>query len=128
MHNEDMSDPVKILVVDDDEEIGIMLKMILEYNGFEVTVLQRADNTEVVASDLKVNLVILDMLIAGIKGTDVCKQLKADHNTKDIPVIMITALPEIEDLCKEAGADDFLAKPFDIDSLIRKVNKHVAKA
>ena len=118
-----MKAAVKILVVDDDEEIGIMLKMILEYNEFEVTVMQRAENTEAVAKELDADLIILDMLIAGIKGSDVCKQLKANYATKNIPVIMITALPEIEQICKDAGADDFLAKPFDIDSLLNKVNQ-----
>ncbi|MEO5681748.1 MAG: response regulator [Chitinophagaceae bacterium] len=117
-----MSSPAKILVVDDDEEIGIMLQMILEHKGFSVIILKRTEQAEETMSRHTISLVILDMLIAGVKGTDVCMRLKANSNTAHIPVMMITALPEAEEICKQAGADDFLNKPFELDSLITKIN------
>lgn len=110
-----------ILVVDDDESIGFMIKMMLEHKGFSVIVKQDAlQLKELVHSD-NIGLIILDMLINGIKGTDICTELKADAETKHIPIMMMTALPGIEKMCKDAGADDFVAKPFEMDVFVLKV-------
>lgn len=114
-----------ILVVDDDESIGFMLKMMLEHKGYTVIVNQDAKNLEAIIAAGNIGLVILDMLISGVKGTDVCAQLKADAATKHIPVIMMTALPGVEKQCAEAGADDFLAKPFEMDVLLTKVRSFI---
>lgn len=114
-----------ILVVDDDESIGTMLKMILEHKGFRVIVNQDARNLDKLIAADPVNLVLLDQLINGIKGTDVCAQLKSSNATKHIPIIMMTALPGMEKQCFEAGADDFIAKPFEMDMLLEKVNAHI---
>ena len=113
----------KILVVDDDQEIGFMMKMMLEHKGYTVFVLERADRVEATITGHNIDLVILDMLIAGVKGTDVCVRLKANPNTMGVPVIMVTALPNIEKIFREAGADDFLSKPFEMLGLISKINK-----
>jgi len=112
-----------ILVVDDDAEIGLVLKLILEHKGFKVLLLQKAQEVENMISRHSIDLIILDMLIGGIKGTDVCAALKSNSNTLSIPVIMMTALPDAEQVCKEAGANGFLTKPFEIDSLIAKINE-----
>jgi DNA-binding response OmpR family regulator len=112
----------KILVVDDDQEIGYMLKLILEHRGFSVSVQERAENLEELILKNKFVLIILDMLIAGTKGTDVCTLLKSNPKIKSIPILMITALPDSEKICLGAGADGFLAKPFEIKDLISKIN------
>jgi DNA-binding response OmpR family regulator len=117
-----MKKTITILVVDDDEEIGFMLKLMLEHKGFSVIILQRVEQTEKVLKNNKVDLVILDMLIAGEKGTDLCIQLKNNPATSRLPVMMITALPDAETICALAGADDFLSKPFEMDEIISKVN------
>jgi DNA-binding response OmpR family regulator len=120
-----MSKAPQILVVDDDEDIGMMLKMTLEHKGFSVIVLQKSEQTEDVISRNDISLIILDMLIYGVKGTDVCMRLKENINTSHIPVIMLTALPGAEAVCKQAGADDFLSKPFEMNLLILKINQFV---
>jgi DNA-binding response OmpR family regulator len=112
----------KILVVDDDYEIGFMLKTILEHKGFALTVLNRTEHLEDVISRENFSLIILDMLIAGVNGMDVCSLLKKNTATSNIPVIMITALSDAETICIQGGADDFLSKPFEIDVLLLKVN------
>lgn len=112
----------KILVVDDDQEIGFMLKLILEHKGFSVSLLERAENLEEIILQDNFSLIILDMLIAGKKGTDVCALLKSNPKITHIPILMITALPDIEKICLEAGADNFLSKPFEITDLISKIN------
>ncbi len=115
----------QILVVDDDEEIGMMIKMILDYRGFSTMVLQRSDHVEETIGLHPIKLVILDMLIAGVKGTEVCMRLKQNAATSSLPILMITALHEAELVCKQAGADDFLPKPFEMDGLVEKVKKYV---
>jgi DNA-binding response OmpR family regulator len=100
----------KILVVDDDQEIGNMLKLILEHKGFSVSVFDRAENLEGIILQDNFDLIILDMLIAGTKGTDVCSVLKCNPEIKSIPILMITALPDSEKTCLRAGADVFFSK------------------
>jgi DNA-binding response OmpR family regulator len=115
-----------ILVVDDDESIGFMLKLMLEHKGFLVTVAQRAENLEDIIAANNIALIILDMLIADLKGTDVCMALKSNPATAAIPVIMMTALPGIEKICQEAGADDFIAKPFEMDTFLSKIDSFIS--
>jgi DNA-binding response OmpR family regulator len=112
----------KILVVDDDQEIGLMLKLILEHHGFSVSICERAENLEEIILKNNFSLIMLDMLIAGIKGTDVCAQLKSNPHIANIPIMMVTALPGTENICLAAGADDFLSKPFEMTDLISKIN------
>ncbi len=114
-----------ILVVDDDHEIGFMMKLMLEHKGFSVIVSERADNIEQMIVGHNLDLIILDMLIAGIKGTDVCMSIKQNPATSHLPILMITALPEAEATCRKAGADDFLPKPFEMQMLITKINNFV---
>jgi DNA-binding response OmpR family regulator len=112
----------KILVVDDDEEIGFMIKLMLEQKGFSVTVCVTAENKEEVVLQNNFSLILLDMLIAGTMGTDVCARLKSNPETATLPILMVTALPDIQKKCLEAGANDVLAKPFDMTDLISKTN------
>ena len=111
-----------ILVVDDDEEIGFMLTMMLEHKGFSVLLAKRIDQAKEIINNKDVDLVILDMLIAGEKGTDLCSYLKNNDETSALPVMMITALPDAKNSCMQAGADDFLSKPFDIDEINAKIH------
>ncbi len=115
----------KILVVDDDEEICMMIKLILEHNAFSVLTLQRADKISEVLGTEPIELIILDMLIGDIKGTDICQQLKNNAATARIPILMLTALPDAEKICRQAGANAFISKPFEIDNLIAQVNEFV---
>lgn len=111
----------KILVVDDDKGIGQMLTMVLERNGYEVLVSKKPEETEknIVAHDI--DLVLLDMLILGVNGIDVCTRLRGDETTKHVPIIMMSAIHDAGKRCKAAGANDFIAKPFEIDELLKKV-------
>lgn len=110
-----------ILVVDDDESIGDMLQMMLEHKGFTVVVSTQATGLADLILSNHIQLIILDMLIGHLKGTDICVELKQDAATASIPVLMMTALPGIEKACLEAGANDFIAKPFEMDEFIAKV-------
>lgn len=122
-----MSEKKNILVIDDDSGIGEMLKTLLEFNGFNVIVTENPDRAEELISAQKVNLVILDMLISGVNGTDVCKRLKNNENTVSVPILMMSALHEAGIKCVKSGADDFIAKPFEMEDLLQKINQVLEK-
>lgn len=116
----------KILVVDDDSGIGEMLKTLLEYYKFTVTVTPKPEETERLIVENDIDLVLLDMLISGVNGTDVCARLRNNEETKDTPVLMMSALHDAGKKCREAGANDFIAKPFEMEDLIAKINEVMA--
>ncbi|APU70024.1 MAG: response regulator [Christiangramia sp.] len=113
----------RILIVDDDQTIGLMLKDILEFNGHEVKVSQEPRRTKEILAEYDAELILLDKLISGVDGTDVCADLKRDDRFEQIPVIMMSALHNVNDICKEAGATEFLAKPFDMSSLTDLIDR-----
>lgn len=117
----------KILVVDDDSGIGEMLKTLLEYYNFKVTVTPRPEETERLIVEKNIDLVLLDMLISGVNGTDVCARLRKNEETKDTPVLMMSALHDAGKKCREAGANDFIAKPFEMEDLIARINEVLTK-
>ncbi|MEG9329043.1 response regulator [Salinimicrobium catena] len=118
-----MEKNARILVVDDDSGIGEMLKTLLEFYDFNVTVTEQPDETEELIAQHDIDLVMLDMLISGVNGTDVCARLRQNEETRDIPVLMMSALHDAGVKCKKAGANDFIAKPFEMDDLISRINK-----
>ena len=117
--------PAWILVIDDDPDISMMLKMMLEYKGYKVITADRVDEIFQAISNKSFNLIIMDMLLSGINGTDICLQLKEKEATSSIPVMMISAHPNAKELCLQAGANDFMAKPFDMDDILNNVGRLV---
>ncbi len=114
----------KILLADDDPGIVATMRMMLEDAGYEVeTVVDEA----VVQETRKhlPDLLLLDIWMSGMDGREICKQLKGQEKTRHIPIIMISANRDTRRLAKEAGADDFLAKPFDMDDFLAKVAKYM---
>ena len=116
MKNDDL-----ILVLDDDPDICAMLKMVLEYHGYGADEADGEEKAKEVLSAKKVDLIIMDMLLSGADGTDICRRLKQDEQTLSIPILMFSAHPNAQKICMEAGADDFIAKPFEMNDLIDKV-------
>lgn len=115
-----------ILVVDDDPDILDAVQFVLEDAGYQVSTSQKGENAEsLVRADALPQLLILDVLLSGKDGRDICKKLKSNHHTKHLPVIMISAHPDAQRTVLQAGADDFLAKPFDIAQLLAKVAERV---
>lgn len=115
------------MVVDDDSGIGEMLKTLLEFYGFEVIVTEQPDETEKIITEKDIDLVMLDMLISGVNGTDVCARLRNNESTAEVPVLMMSALHDAGIKCKNAGANDFIAKPFEMEDLIAKINSILEK-
>jgi DNA-binding response OmpR family regulator len=117
----------RILVLDDDTDIGTMIKLMLEYKGYSVMVSERAEQAEEMLLTNNIELVIMDMLLSGVNGTDVCRSLKQNATISQVPIMMISAHPNAREVCLQAGADDFISKPFDMQDLLSKINYLVNK-
>lgn len=115
----------KILVVDDDPDISMMIKMMLEYKGFSVAIADRAEIAEQMLPAGHFKLIIMDMLLSGANGVDVCMRLKKNPQLSKIPIIMISAHPNAKSVCINAGADDFIAKPFDMEDMLSAIRRFV---
>jgi DNA-binding response OmpR family regulator len=115
----------KILVVDDDIDILSVMEILLSMKGFDVEVISKGENTIPKIESFKPDLILLDVLISGHDGRAICKQLKANKSTSHIPVIMFSAHPGAAATIGDYGADDFIAKPFDVNNLMQKVNSHL---
>lgn len=114
--------PKTILIADDDEGILDATSAILEFEGYHVR--STLDGASVLQLEGTLpDLLLLDIWMSGTDGTDVCRQLKSSDDTKHLPVIMISASRDIEQYAMDAGADDFLAKPFEMRDLLEKVRK-----
>lgn len=111
----------KILVVDDDPDILLFLQVILEEEGYIVVTTDKGEYLEKLNNGSLPHLVLLDVLLSGKDGRDIVRYLKNQEKTKHIPVIMFSAHPSAEGTALKAGADAFVAKPFDIDVLLRKI-------
>ncbi len=113
-----------ILIVDDEPEIRELLKMALESAGYSV-VYEAADGESAIriAQQRHPALILLDLMLPGIDGLDVCRQLKSDEETRMIPIIMLTAKSEESDIVigLELGASDYITKPFSRKILIARI-------
>ena len=110
-----------ILVLDDEADIGMMIRIMLEHKGYSVLVADRAGKALTMLDEKKVHLVIMDMLLSGVNGVDICSELKKNPTTASIPIIMISAHPNAKQICLDAGANEFIAKPFDMAELFSKI-------
>ena len=115
----------KILVVDDEEDVQQLARIILESEGYMVLTASSGEETLNILSHSKPDLVLLDVVLPGISGLDICRQMKRDKNMRDIPVIMFTALGSGVDmmLSKQEKADDYILKPFTRKMLLEKVER-----
>jgi len=122
------SDSFNVLIIDDDVEICFMIKAILNFKGYAASVCSNGNEVFKIIKDNMPGLIIMDMLLSGMDGRQICKKLKNGTDTKNIPVLMISAHPDAELTCKAAGADDFLSKPFEIKDLLVKVQMFMDKS
>lgn len=118
----------KILVIDDDVDILSVMEILLSMKGYNVEVTAKGENTFPKIETFKPDLILLDVLISGYDGRVICKQLKANEKTKHIPVIMFSAHPGAAATIADYGADDFIAKPFDVNHLLKKINDQLRRS
>lgn len=112
-----------ILVVDDEVHIQELIKFNLSKNGFQVIAADNGIDALRITEDEKPDLILLDLMIPGIDGLEVCKKIRRNSSIESIPIIMITAKGEELDkiLGLELGADDYITKPFSVRELVARV-------
>ncbi len=125
-----MIDPQKntILIVDDNpNNIRVLFEFLHQY-GFKVSVVKSGEAAIEKIPLVQPDLILLDVMMPGIDGFETCRRLKADANAKDIPVIFMTALSDIEHKVKglQIGAVDYITKPFDFSEVLARINVHLA--
>jgi CheY-like chemotaxis protein len=114
------------MVIDDNEDILFMLQAMLKIKGYKVSVKMNMDNLERTISELLPDIILMDMLLSGADGREVCRKLKGNPAFSGIPIIMISAHPEAKQQCLAAGADYFLEKPFEMNEIFGAVEKALA--
>jgi DNA-binding response OmpR family regulator len=115
----------KILVVDDETDILEFLQELLEQEGYTAAITDKAEYVEKLHADGLPDLILIDVLLSGKDGREIVKHLKSQEATRHVPVIMFSAHPSAEETARMAGADDFVAKPFEMDQILAKIAKHV---
>jgi DNA-binding response OmpR family regulator len=123
-----MDEKTHILVMDDDPDICMMLKIMLEYKNFSVFTTDNEPEARKILHDNRISVLIMDMLLSGADGTEICKRLKEEDEYKEIPILMFSAHPHAQERCLAAGADGFLGKPFEMNDMLAKVNSLLSAA
>jgi len=110
---------MKILVVDDEENIRKLVKYNLILDGFEVVLAVDGKDGLDKAFSEKPDLILLDIMMPELDGLEVCSRLKKNPETRDIPIFMLSAKGQMQDLedAYEMGADNYITKPFDVEKL-----------
>jgi len=111
----------RVLVVDDDAALAEMLGIVLRGEGFEPTFVSDGDKALDAFRDTRPDLVLLDLMLPGMDGIDVCRQIRAESG---VPIVMLTARTDTVDVVVglESGADDYVVKPFSIEELLARVH------
>ena len=116
----------RVLVVDDDAALAEMLGIVLRGEGFEPTFVADGDKAVEVFRDSRPDLVLLDLMLPGSDGIDVCRQIRAESG---VPIVMLTAKTDTVDvvLGLESGADDYIVKPFKSKELVARVRARLRR-
>ena len=117
-----------IQIVDDNADILDILSRILTQQGYEVRTAINGEIALKVIFSKAPDLILLDIMMPGLSGTEVCRQLKADQSTHDIPIIFISAIDQISKIvkCFELGGVDYITKPFQVEEIVARVQTHLA--
>lgn len=117
----------KILVLEDDVDLLAVVKTLLKKRGFEVCAYSDWNKAKDEIRHNKPQLILLDVFLTGTDGFEICKKLKSSGSTRNIPILMFSSYPNIEDTAiYEFGADDFMAKPFEVNDMVSRIS-HLLK-
>jgi two-component system phosphate regulon response regulator PhoB len=118
-----------ILVADDDEDLLQALDFTLSQNGYNVIQAKDGAETIVEALESRPDLILLDIMMPDLDGFTACRELKNREDTKRIPIIMLTAKGEVEDIktAFKAGANDYVVKPFIMEQVLEKIEEFLVR-
>lgn len=114
----------KVLIIEDEPVIAEMMSILLEVEGYQVISLADTGLARRKLHDKEVDLVMLDLGLKGEDGQSMCAYIKGHDDLKHIPVILVSANSDLEKIKIECGADDHIAKPFDLDHFMGKVRDY----
>ncbi len=117
----------QILIIEDDEEILKVLETVLEYNEFNVAAISDTDNILDAIEEYQPDLILTDFLLSGQNGGEICQKVKSNKDTCHIPVVLISAYPELATSFGKFGFDAFINKPFNIGDLVEKIDELLEK-
>ena len=120
----------RILIVEDEEPLTLLLRYNLEAEGYQVDIAARGDEAEIRLKESPPDLVVLDWMLPGISGIELCRRLRARSDTERLPIIMLTARGEESERVRglATGADDYLVKPFSVPELLARVKALLRRA
>jgi two-component system phosphate regulon response regulator PhoB len=120
----------KVMVVEDEEPLCVLLRYNLEAEGYKVEVVTRGDEAEIRLQESLPDLLVLDWMVPGVSGIELCRRLRMRAETERLPIIMLTARGEESDRVRglSTGADDYLVKPFSTPELIARVRALLRRA
>lgn len=115
----------KILIVDDEPNIVVPLEFLMEQNGFDVKVAETGESAMELIFSFKPDLVLLDIMLPGIDGYEVCQKIKTDPNYGKMKIIFLSAMARSIDVAKGMGlkADDYITKPFSNADVIERIHQ-----
>ena len=114
------------MVADDDPDIVDFISIMLEMEGYQVSSTLNGASLLNMKEDLP-DLLLLDIWMSGTDGRDICKKLKQKEATSKIPILLLSASGDIERSAMQAGADDFIEKPFEMGQLLSKINYYISQ-
>ena len=120
----------KVLVVEDEEPLAMLLRYNLESEGFVVDVAQNGEEAQLSVEETPPDLIVLDWMLPGVSGLELCRQLRSGQGTRNIPIIMLTARGEEIDRVRglATGADDYMVKPFSVPELMARIKAILRRA
>jgi two-component system phosphate regulon response regulator PhoB len=120
----------RILIVEDEEPLTLLLRYNLEAEGYEVDTAARGDEGDVKLKESAPDLVVLDWMLPGLSGIELCRRLRARPETRQLPIIMLTARGEESERIRglATGADDYIVKPFSVPELVARVRALLRRA
>jgi len=120
----------RVLVVEDEDALALLLRYNLEAEGYQVEVVARGDDAEIRIAEGGLDLVVLDWMLPGVSGLEVCRRLRAREATRALPVIMLTARGDEQERVRglAIGADDYVVKPFSTPELMARVKALLRRA
>ncbi len=122
-----MNENINILVVDDNQENLKVVSNFLKEKKYKIALATDGESAFKVLADNKIDLILLDVMMPGMDGFSVCRILKSKNETKEIPIIFLTALNDTDDIVKgfQIGGVDYITKPFRKEELYARVNNHI---